>query len=199
MSKTTNTLDLLRRIKTRLHTALLSRSLYYIGKKAAIESPMRIMGSNFISIDRDSFIGSDSWIAALPHLSKITPEGPVIDIGENVCISGHCTITASLRVTIEDQVLIARYVYISDHTHNYSDTNIPIKNQGITNPSPVTIKTGAWIGQGAVICPGVTIGKNSVVAANSMVRKNVPDYTVVAGSPAEIIKSIAEEKEAEVS
>ncbi|MDQ8201100.1 acyltransferase [Pelagicoccus enzymogenes] len=167
-----------------------------MGKKVAIESPCRIMGANHISIKRDSFIGSDSWIAALPHLNNTesSKNAELIAIGENVCISGHCTITAVNSVKIEDHVLIARYVYISDHSHEYRDTVVPIKNQGIKNIKAVHIKKGAWIGQGAVICPGVTIGANSVVGANSIVRIDVPDHSVAAGNPASIIKKRKKEQ-----
>ncbi|MBK1876629.1 acyltransferase [Pelagicoccus mobilis] len=149
------------------------------------------MGGQFISLKKDSFIGSDSWIAAIPgKTGKTIHRGTTINIGENVCISGHCTITAASDVTIEDQVLIARYVYISDHSHEYKLESIPIKNQGITKPSPVRIGSGSWIGQSSVICPGVTIGRNCVIAANSVVKSNIPDYHIAAGSPARVVKKI---------
>lgn len=91
---------------------------------------------------------------------------------------------------LEEGVLIARYVYISDHSHSYNDVNTPIRDQGTTQANPVKIKRGAWIGQGAVICPGVTVGANSVVAANSIVKDDVPDHAIAAGAPARIVKQI---------
>lgn len=93
-------------------------------------------------------------------------------------------------MVIEPNVLIARYVYISDHTHAYQSGDRAIKDQGITKVSPVRICEGAWLGQGAVICPGVTIGRNAVVGANSVVRHDVPDFCVAAGVPAKVIRRV---------
>lgn len=92
-------------------------------------------------------------------------------------------------ITIEDDVLIAPNVFITVNNHNFSDISIPISMQG-GNEKSVHIKAGAWIGYGAIILQGVTIGRNSVVAAGAIVTKNVPDYTVVGGIPAKTIRSI---------
>ena len=68
--------------------------------------------------------------------------------------------------------------------------NIPIIDQGTGFSGAVHIKTGSWIGIGACILPGVVIGKHAIVAANSVVTKDVPDFTVVGGVPAKIIKEL---------
>jgi acetyltransferase-like isoleucine patch superfamily enzyme len=103
-------------------------------------------------------------------------------------MAGFCTITATSSVVIEGGVLIARYVYISDHSHRHDGSTLPIKNQGLTKVAPVRIREGAWLGQGAVICPGVTVGRNAVVGANAVVREDVPDHCVAAGVPARIVR-----------
>jgi len=82
-------------------------------------------------------------------------------------------------------------VYISDHRHEFGDPVVPIADQGITGIRPVRIGDGAWLGQNVVICPGVTIGRNAVVGANSVVRHDVPDFAVVAGAPARLIRMIS--------
>lgn len=113
---------------------------------------------------------------------------PAIRIGDRVSISGYCTITAISSVIVEESVLMARYVYISDHSHSVRDPDRPILAQGVTPPEPVLIKSGAWLGQSVVVCPGVTIGRNAVIGANSVVRHDVPDYCVAAGVPARLIR-----------
>ncbi|MEP4078160.1 acyltransferase [Haloferula sp.] len=123
-------------------------------------------------------------------------EAEVITIGDKVSIAGHCTITACRKVVIEDEVLIARYVYISDHSHEFSSPNIPIKDQGIRDVAPVCIKQGAWLGQGVVVCPGVTIGKNAVIGANSVVRNDIPDHCIAVGAPARVVRKIEERESA---
>lgn len=85
---------------------------------------------------------------------------------------------------------MARYVYISDHSHAHASVKEAIKDQGIAKVSPVRICEGAWLGQSVVVCPGVTIGRNAVVGANSVVKHDVPDFCVAAGAPAKVIRRV---------
>ena len=94
-------------------------------------------------------------------------------------------------MTLEDDVLIARNVYISDHIHKYDDTSEAILNQGVDKIAPVLIKRGVWLGQNVVVCPGVTIGQGSVIGANAVVTRDIAEFSVAAGVPARVIKQIA--------
>jgi acetyltransferase-like isoleucine patch superfamily enzyme len=111
--------------------------------------------------------------------------GKFIQIGKNVFINHACSFLDMGGITIEDDVLIAPKVNIITENHpvNPSDRKVLV-------PKPVTIKNNAWIGTGATILPGVTVGKNAIVAAGAVVTKDVPDNSIVAGIPAKIIKSI---------
>jgi len=115
---------------------------------------------------------------------------PVIEIGDETAIAGFCTITAVQSVTVEPKVLMARYVYISDHSHAHRSVGHAVKDQGIAKVSAVRICEGAWLGQSVVVCPGVTIGRNAVVGANSVVTHDVPDFYVAAGAPAKVIRRV---------
>ena len=119
--------------------------------------------------------------------SVIQSLGGGITIGKNVILGEYTTIQAQANVTIEDDVLLASKIQIITNNHVYDDTKTPIKYQN-NESKPVLIKMGAWIGINCTILSGVTIGRNSVVGAGSVVNKDVPDYCVVAGSPARIIK-----------
>jgi acetyltransferase-like isoleucine patch superfamily enzyme len=112
---------------------------------------------------------------------------PTLRIGDGTYIGRFAQINAWRNVDIGDHVLRADRVFISDADHNYLDTNAPIRLQGDSFRGAVTLREGCWIGIGAVILPGVTIGRNSVVAANAVVTKDVPDGVVVGGIPAKII------------
>lgn len=107
-------------------------------------------------------------------------------IGKNVFINHACSFLDLGGITIEDNVLIGPRVNLVTESHPLDPEN---RKALITNP--VIIKRGAWIGAAATILPGVTIGENAVVAAGSIVSKDVPANTVVAGVPARIVKSIA--------
>lgn len=90
-------------------------------------------------------------------------------------------------VTIGNSVIFAQNVVMSGLNHSYEDISLPIsKQKEIT--SPITIEDECWIGANAVITAGVTIGKHSVIAAGSVVTKNIPAYSVAVGNPARVIK-----------
>ncbi|MBC2608246.1 acyltransferase [Pelagicoccus albus] len=178
-------LKLCKRIRNSAFTALCSSSFHSFGKRSKIELPFRSENEFAISIGKNVYVGSDSWFSAIP---KKGSHKPAITIGDSCSLSGHCTITAVEKVEIQSGVLIARYAYISDHSHAYDLSDDPIKDQGTTKPQPVVIESGAWLGQGVVICPGVRIGRNSIIAANSVVKCDVPPFSVAAGSPARIVR-----------
>lgn len=90
-------------------------------------------------------------------------------------------------VTIDEDVLIAQHVAISALNHNYEDVTRPISAQGV-NVAPIHVKAGAWIAANAIVLAGVTIGRNAVVAAGAVVTKDVPDFSVVVGSPARVVR-----------
>lgn len=106
-------------------------------------------------------------------------------IGKNVFINFDCVFLDLGGITIEDNVLIAPKVSLLSEGHPVS----PEERQSLV-PGHIQIKKGAWIGAGATILPGVTIGENAVVAAGAVVSKDVPVNTIVGGVPAKIIKTI---------
>lgn len=111
--------------------------------------------------------------------------GKFIKIGKNVFINHACTFLDMGGITIQDGALIGPKVNIITENHPL-DPN----DRSALLVKPVIIKKKAWIGAGATILPGVTIGENAVVAAGAVVSKDVPDNTVVAGIPAKVIKEI---------
>jgi acetyltransferase-like isoleucine patch superfamily enzyme len=114
---------------------------------------------------------------------------PTIVLGNRVRMN-QTQISAVSSVVIEDGVAIARGVYISDHTHGFDQPDVFIRDQPLDRIAPVRIGRGAWIGQNAIIMPGVTIGAGAVVGALSVVRDDVPPRTVVAGIPARVIRTL---------
>ncbi len=106
-------------------------------------------------------------------------------IGKNVFINFDCTFLDLGGITIDDGVLIAPKVSLLSEGHPLSS-----QERHSLVPRPIHIKKNAWIGANATILHGVTIGENSVVAAGSVVSKDVPDNVVVGGTPAKIIKKI---------
>jgi acetyltransferase-like isoleucine patch superfamily enzyme len=141
-----------------------------------------------ISLGNSISLKKDVWL----NVATEDPTGePVIVIDDNCSIGYGSIISAKNRIHIERDVLVAQQVLIVDHNHAYDDITIPIASQGITGEGKIRIGQGSWIGRGAaIISPRgeLTIGRNCVVAVNAVVTRSIPDYSVVFGSPATIIK-----------
>jgi len=90
-------------------------------------------------------------------------------------------------VTIGNDIRLAQNITLSGLNHNYDDINIPIHEQGVST-APICIEDHTWIGANVVVVAGVTIGKHAIIAAGSIVTKDVPPYSVAVGNPARIIK-----------
>ena len=114
--------------------------------------------------------------------------GDGLKIGNNSNIGPFAYIGCSGLIEIGDNVMISPRVSIFAENHDFDNPNIIMKEQGVTKKF-VKIEDDCWIAANSIILAGVTIGKGSVIAAGSVVTKDVPAYSVVAGVPAEIIKS----------
>lgn len=118
---------------------------------------------------------------------------PSIIIGENVCFNYRCHIGAIDKIVIGNNVLIGSNVLITDHSHGYNDgrdIGISPADRRLVSKGPVIIEDDVWIGENVCILPNVTVGHHSVIGANSVVTKNIPPYSIVAGNPVKIIKEI---------
>ncbi len=119
-----------------------------------------------------------------------------IFIGKNVIIRPNTMLFADPRegdmgsIIINDDAMIGSgvHIYVSNHRYDIEDTNII--NQGHFPPKTVVLEEGCWVGANSLILPGVTIGKNSVIGAGSVVTKDVPSKVIFAGNPAKLIKKI---------
>lgn len=108
--------------------------------------------------------------------------GNRVKFGKGVFINHSAVLSASGGIEFEDGVAIAPCFHVATINHDFNERH------NIYTYGKVTIKKNAWIGMNVTVCPGVTIGKYAVVAAGAVVTKDVPDYAVVGGCPAKIIK-----------
>lgn len=149
---------------------------------ALLIKPLKIDNPKSISVGRKTYIGHCAWLMGSPSGDKTT-----LAIGDHVQIGHFSHIVALDSVKLENSVLLADKVFISDCTHRYEDIQVPVLEQGVKTLKPVTIGEGSWLGENACVC-GVSIGKHCVIGANSVVTKDIPDYCVAVGSPAKVIK-----------
>src|SRR5215469_9633197 len=114
-----------------------------------------------------------------------------IIIDDHTVINAQCVISAKNRIHIEDYVMVSACSLIMDHNHAYEDVTRPIQQQGPTLGGTIRIEQGCWIGHGAaVVCNQgeLVLGRNCIVAANSLVTRSFPPYSVVVGNPARVAK-----------
>lgn len=119
---------------------------------------------------------------------------PRLDIGESVSIGEYTHITCISRISIGNGVLTGRYVLISDNNHGTpglaEELATPPAKRELSSKGPITIEDNVWIGDRAIILGGVTIGKGAIIAANTVVTKDVPAGAIVVGNPARVIKIV---------
>jgi acetyltransferase-like isoleucine patch superfamily enzyme len=180
-------MGLIDRVMSRCYTLVVGSQFASWGRGSRIGRRARIVGGELVHIGRGVTIGEQAWMNAKDDRGD---GAPTLRIGDGTYIGRFVQINAWRNVVIGKDVLIADRVLISDADHNYSDTNVPIRLQGDSFRGAVILQEGCWIGIGAVILPGVTVGRNSVVAANAVVTKDVPDRVVVGGVPARNIRQL---------
>ena len=131
----------------------------------------------------DGRIGENSFL----HASLAGAAFEKITIGSGVYINSNLLAMARGGITIEDDVQIAANVQLLTNNHDPYDRQI-------LTCKPIVIRKGAWIGAGATILPGVTVGRYAIVGAASVVTRDVGDYEVVVGNPARLVRKLDAER-----
>lgn len=153
-----------------------------------------LIGPQCMKIGRSTAFGDCLYLTAWTSFldQKFTPE---IIIGNDCCFGAYNHITAINKIVIGDGCLTGKWVTISDNNHgttSLEDLKKKPMERHIYSKGPVIIGKNVWIGDKSTILSGVNIGDGAIIAANSVVTKDVPPYCVVAGSPARIIKNCRE-------
>lgn len=122
--------------------------------------------------------------------SFICDYGKNIHLGKDIFINAHCYIMDGADITIGNNVFIGPYtgLYTSTHPLDYKR-----RNAGLEKALPIKIGNNCWFGANVSVMPGVTIGNGCVIAAGSVVTKDIPDNSLAAGVPAKVIKNIEQE------
>jgi len=158
------------------------------GKRSLIKPfAVRVDGCKYISIGDDCFFGGGLTMVAVDEYKGKRHE-PMCTIGNRCVFGTDFMLSCSNRITIGNNVLASARVFIGDSYHGYADTSLAVLDQPMTGEAPVSIGDGSFLGIGSVVLPGVTLGRNCVVGANAVVTSSFPDYSVVVGNPARLVK-----------
>ena len=178
-----------KKIKYGICSANFQRKLKRHGKRIKIKDRNFFEGLKHIEIGDDFSAQDGLWLGTYSRYGGQS-YSPGIKIGNNVKFSRGCHIGAIKKIVIEDNVLLGSNVLINDHSHGETfDFSKPRHQLPLYSKGDILIGENTWIGDNAVILPGVHIGKNCVVGANAVVTKSFMDEgLVIAGNPAHIVK-----------
>lgn len=166
------------------------RRLFKKFGKGSILAPNISLGiANNISVGENTSIMKNCIIETSPTV-QCTPD---LVIGDRVSLGEYSHITCTNKITIGNGVLTGRFVLITDNSHGNNTKEVadiaPLARE-IHSNGPVHIGDNVWIGDKVTILPNVTIGKGCIIAANAVVTKDIPDFSVAAGIPAKVIKTL---------
>ena len=175
-------------IKRAYITTRKRKQFKHFGTHTLLAPGVKIMTPQNISIGNNSSIMSHCIIETY----VVSGNNPQLKIGDRVSLGEYSHITCANKVTIGNGVLTGRFVLITDNSHGNNTKEVadiaPLARE-IHSNGPVCIGENVWIGDKATILPNVTIGKGCIIAANAVVTKDIPEYSVAAGVPAKVIKT----------
>jgi acetyltransferase-like isoleucine patch superfamily enzyme len=184
-----------------------SRGALFVGRGVSLRHPQLIVAGRSVIIEehvtidalsqRGVTLGDNVTIAKFSTIQctgVIRSLGAGLTIGNNSAIGAYSFIGAQGGIIIGNDVICGPRVSFHAENHRYEDTDVPIRLQGETRRG-IVVEDDCWLGAGAIILDGVRIGQGAVVAAGSIVTRDVPAYAVVAGSPARVIKHRNKEAE----
>lgn len=184
----------------KINNYLLLKKFYYCGQNVLIKKPALLKGCKYITIGDHTRIDLFCYLTAWDEYKYIFKGKwnsqhftPKIIIGTNCNFGAWNHITAINQITIGNGCLTGKWVTITDNAHGANiieecDTEPALRK--LTSKGPVIIKDNVWIGDKVTILPGVTIGTGCIIGANSTVTRDIPDYCICGGNPAQIIKRI---------
>lgn len=157
-----------------------------------VKSPIFLHGGKYISVGENTIIGRN---VCLQCWDKYKNESfyPELSIGDNSSVRDDGHITCCNKILIGNNVRIGPKVLITDNSHGASTREMldlnPIERP-LFSKGPIIIEDNVWIGEKASIMPNVKIGRGSIIGANCVVTKDVPNYCIVGGNPARILKQL---------
>jgi acetyltransferase-like isoleucine patch superfamily enzyme len=162
------------------------RFLTPTGRRMVLDGMLFLGPGVQLEIGRNARVRFGRWVW-IGHGTKIRCHEGEVRIGDKTVIGQECTISAYQHVSIGEQCIIADRVMMIDFDHNVAEVERPIRAQGIYKRD-VRVGNNVWIGYGAQILRGVSVGDNAIVGASAVVTKDVPANAVVAGAPARMIR-----------
>ncbi|MDP9091719.1 MAG: acyltransferase [Actinomycetota bacterium] len=165
--------------RLRLHAELARRQAFARGPLHG--NVLEMLQQGRLTIGPHAFFEPGVWL---------TSQSGRISIGGGTFLNLNVMVAAMDRVEIGDHCMLANGCLVTDADHRFDDFEKPVPWQGFTSKGPTVLGDNVWLGANVVVTSGVTIGCRCVIGANSVVTTDVPDFSIAAGAPATVVKSL---------
>lgn len=182
----------LEKIYSTLFCVYCQRQLKSCGIKFRIHYTSSILSLNCISVGDNFNTGPRLRLRAYNEYEN-QQYHPTIQIGNDFYAGVDCAITAVGNIYIGHNVTFASRVTVIDHSHgrnDYSDIDLPVMKRFLGVKGDIIIEDNVWLCEGVIVLSNVRIGKNSIIGANSVVTKNIPENSIACGIPAKVVKNL---------
>lgn len=174
-------------LRARLMRPYWSGRFHSFGAETIVHRPGGVFGAHQIAI------GSHSLVLAGTFLSVETTAwhlpAPALSIGDRVGIRPYCMISASEKIVIEDDVIIGAFTSVIDSDHTFAEGRPNVMHNSVA-AAPIRIGRGTWLAERVAVLKGADIGRCCIIGANSVVRGELPDYSIAAGAPARVVGQV---------
>jgi acetyltransferase-like isoleucine patch superfamily enzyme len=175
--------------RVNMHARIRPHRFGSFGSSSHICAPLTVVGSpGSIHIGNKVHVGPNATLSAVREHYGHSYD-PVVTIGDGCSFGEQLFVSCCGAISIGRDVMASARVVLTDNYHAYEDPSIPPIYQPLSQPKPVKVGDGVFLGVGCVVLPGVTLGVRAYVGANAVVTKDVPPWTIVAGNPARPIRS----------
>jgi acetyltransferase-like isoleucine patch superfamily enzyme len=157
------------------------------GERSIVHRPLWTLGTHKIAIGSDVLVLHHSWLSVETYAWH--KPGPVLRIGDRVGIRPFCTFSVTDGVDVEDDVIIGAYSSVVDNDHTFADGHPNVMHNPLVS-SPVRIGRGTWIADRVAVLRGSCIGECCIIGANSVVRGEIPPYSIAVGAPARVVGTV---------
>jgi serine acetyltransferase len=163
------------------------RRFHALGDGAIVHRPGGVFGAHQIAIGSHSLILAGTYLSVETHAWN--KPAPALEIGDRVGIRPYCMISASEEIVIEDDVIIGAFTSVIDSDHTFSEGRPNVMHNSVAT-APIRIGRGTWLAERVAVLRGTTIGRCCIVGANSVVRGELPDYSIAVGAPARVVGKV---------
>jgi acetyltransferase-like isoleucine patch superfamily enzyme len=174
-------------LRSRITTPYWRRRFHSFGESSILHKPLWVYGPQQMALGSHSLVLHGTWLSVeTPAWDK---PAPALVIGDRVGIRPYCVISASERVVIEDDVIIAAFSSVIDSDHTFSLGRPNVMHNPVAT-SPIRIGRGTWIAERVAVLRGADIGRCCIIGANSVVKGTIPDYSIAVGAPARVVGQV---------